>query len=239
MGERVNNVLELDLSEHQGRVFVTTDIHGHFDLLNEKMNESNVDTSKDLIVCAGDLCDRGPHSEWVLDYLNEPWFLSARGNHEQMVVDYYESLTLDIPEHLNLDARMLYENGGDWYFDLTPEKQGVIYQSFKSLPLGIELKLGNAKVGVVHAECPFSDWISFKEIAWKSVEATAMWARSKYDHPERFVSVVGVDYLLSGHTPTTSGDPEWLGNQLYLDLGSFFRGTLGFLQIAENGRCLL
>lgn len=235
----MNNVLELDLSEHQGRVFVTTDIHGHFDLLDGKMGESTFDVGKDLIVCAGDICDRGPHSDWVLDYLNEPWFLFTRGNHEQMVVDYYESLALDIPEHFNTAARLLYENGGDWYFDLTPKKQGDIYQSFKSLPLGIELKFENAKVGVVHAQCPFSEWDTFKQMAWEEAEAAALWARSKYDHPKRFDDVQGVDYLLSGHIPTSSGSPEWVGNQLYLDLGSFFRGTLGFLQIAENGRCLL
>lgn len=236
----MNNVLEIDLSEHQGRVFATSDIHGHFDLLNEKMDESSFDTSKDLIVCAGDICDKGPYSGWVLDYLNEPWFLSVRGNHEQMVVDYYESLALNVPEHFNTAARMLYENGGEWYFDLTTKQQGDIYQSFKSLPLGIELEFENFKVGVVHAQVPWSDWGRFKEMSWEDSEAVALWARSKYEYPERFDdNVQGVDWVISGHTPVKGAEPEWIGNQLYLDLGSFFTGRLGFVQIAENGRCLL
>lgn len=236
----MNNVLELDYTNHKGRILCTTDIHGHFDLLHEKMKESAFDTSKDLIVCAGDLCDRGPYSGWVLDYLNEPWFLSVRGNHEQMVVDYCESLVRGEAEYKNLDARMLYENGGEWYFDQPPEVQKVVYESFSSLPLGIELKLSDAVVGVVHAQVPWSDWGRFKEMPWEDSEAVALWARSKYDYPERFDdNVQGVDWVVSGHTPVKGTEPEWIGNQMYLDLGSFFTGKLGFVQIAENGRCLL
>lgn len=236
----MNNVLELDYTNHKGRVFVTSDVHGYFDLLQEQMTLHSFDASKDIIVSAGDICNRGIHSDWALDYLNEPWFLSVRGNHEQMVVDYYESLARGEPEYQNPAARMLYENGGEWYFDQPPEKQKVVYESFRSLPLGIELKLSNAIVGVVHAQVPWSDWGRFKEMPWEDSEAVALWARSKYDTPERFDdNVQGVDWVISGHTPTISGEPEWIGNQLYLDLGSFFTGKLGFIQIAENGRCLL
>lgn len=236
----MNNVLELDFSNHKGRVFVTTDIHGHFDLLQEQMNLHSFVARKDTIVSAGDICDRGPHSDWVLDYLNEPWFLSVRGNHCQMVVDYYESLARDETEYKNLAARLLYENGGEWYFDQPPEVQKVVYESFSSLPLGIELKLSDAVVGVVHAQVPWSDWDRFKETPWEDAEAVALWARSKYDTPGRFDdNVQGVDWVISGHTPVKSGGPEWIGNQMYLDLGSFFTGKLGFVQIAENGRCLL
>lgn len=236
----MGNVLEIDYSNHKGRILCTTDIHGHFDLLHEQMYLNAFDTSKDIIVSAGDLCDRGPHSDWVLDYLNEPWFLSVRGNHCQMVVDYYESIARGEPEYKNIAARMLYENGGEWYFDKPPEVQKAVYESFRRLPLGIELKLSNAVVGVVHAQVPWSDWGRFKEMSWEDSEAVALWARSKYDTPERFDdNVQGVDWVISGHTPTKSMEPEWLGNQLYLDLGSFFTGKLGFVQIAENGRCLL
>lgn len=236
----VNSVLELNLENHEGSVWFTTDIHGHFDLLNEQLQLQAFDATKDLLVVGGDNCDRGPCSDWILDYINEPWYISVRGNHEQMVVDYIESLALGEEYRENEAARMLYHNGGEWFFDQPWSKQMAIYESFKSLPLGIELKFEKGVVGVVHAQCPWSDWGQFKEMSWEGAESTAIWARSKYDFPERFdYSVQGVDYLLSGHTPTKSGDIEWVGNQVYADTGCFFSGKLAFIQVALNGKCLL
>lgn len=235
----VNSVLELNLENHEGSVWFTTDIHGHFDLLNEQLQLQAFDATKDLLVVGGDNCDRGPCSDWILDYINEPWYISVRGNHEQMVVDYIESLALGEEYRENEAARMLYHNGGEWFFDQPWSKQMAIYESFKSLPLGIELKFENGVVGVVHAQVPWSDWGRFKEMSWEDSEAGVLWARSKYDYPKRFDDVQNVDWVISGHTPVKGTEPEWIGNQMYLDLGSFFTGKLGFIQIAENGRCLL
>lgn len=224
----------------EGRDLFCTDIHGCFDLLRQELQKVSFTPKKDRLFVGGDCCDRGAQSDEILDWINEPWFISVRGNHEQMVVDYIESLALGEEYRENEAARMLYHNGGEWFFDQPWSKQMAIYESFKSLPLGIELQFENAKVGIVHAQCPWSDWDRFKEARKEDVEAVALWARSKYDYPKRFDdNVKGVDWVISGHTPTSSGEPEWIGNQLYLDLGSFFRGKLGFIQIAENGRCLL
>lgn len=216
-----------------GRDFFTTDIHGHFDLLHEQMEYHAFNTKTDRLFVGGDSCDRGPQSDWILDYILEPWFISVRANHEQMVVDYIESLVTDCSDHSKDCERMLYMNGGEWFFDLSWSKQMAIYESFKSLPLGIELTSASGKkVGIVHAQCPFSDWDTFKEMSSEGAEATALWARSKYEYPERFDDIVrGVDLLLTGHTPTKTGDVEKIGNQWYCDGGSFFRNKLNFIEI--------
>ena len=212
----------------KGRDFFTTDIHGYFDLLHEQMNLHAFNTSKDRLFVGGDNCDRGPNSDWILDYINESWYHSIRGNHEEMVISFYE-------QQRRQPFEMLYCNGGEWYFDCTPEKQKAIYESFKALPLAIELQARSGrKIGLVHAECPYNDWDKFKnitkaELEWGG-ESTAQWARTKYNKKD-ISAVKGVDVLLVGHSPTTSGEIEELGNVKYCDLGSFFRDKICFMEI--------
>lgn len=219
----------------KGRDFFTTDIHGHFDLLHEQMKLHAFDTSKDRLFVGGDNCDRGPNSNWILDYIYEPWFISVRGNHEEMVLAYIEALASGLERDARQPFEMLYFNGGQWFFDITEKKQLEIYQAFKELPLAIELESrSGAKVGIVHAEVPYNDWEVFKkatgaELVWNA-QAVAQWARSKYDKQNQD-NVKNIDIVYVGHTPTESGNIESLGNVRYSDVGSFFRNKLSFQEI--------
>ena len=224
----------LDLREHKGRVFFTTDIHGHFDLLHEKLREVAFDSNKDILILGGDCTDRGPDSKYILDYLNEPWIYSIRGNHEQMVIDFIEALASGDERNARQPFQMLYCNGGEWFFDITEQHQMQIYESFKSLPLAIELLTPTEKIGIVHAQCPFNNWDKFKkmtkaELNWNGA-ATVQWARTNYDKKLDLI-VKGVDRLLVGHTPTDSGEVEVLGNTWYCDAGSLFRDRISFIQL--------
>lgn len=230
----MNEIKILDLREHKGRCFYTTDLHGHYDLLHEKLKEVAFDSTKDILILGGDCTDRGPDSKYVLDYLNEPWIYSIRGNHEQMVIDFIEALASGDEREARQPYQMLYCNGGEWFFDITENHQMQIYESFKSLPLAIELLTPTEKIGIVHAQCPFNDWDKFKKMAKPELEfngyATAQWARTNYDRQWQGI-VKGVDRLLVGHTPTDSGDVEILGNTWYVDAGSFFRDKINFIQL--------
>lgn len=209
----------------KGRDFFTTDLHGHFDLMHEKLKEVGFDSTKDRLFCGGDWCDRGPDSKYVLDYLCESWIHSVRANHEQMVISAYES-----PNNRQC-YEMLYCNGGEWYYDLTSSEQKAIYEAFKALPLAIEI---DGKVGIVHAEVPYNNWDKFKtatkaELDW-NVGAVAQWARTRYDK-QNISQVVGIGRVYVGHTPTKSGEIEQLGNVFYCDLGSFFRDKISFIEL--------
>lgn len=211
-----------------GRDFFTTDIHGSFDLLHEQMRLNAFDTSKDRLFVGGDNCDRNPDSTNILDYIYEPWFHSICGNHESMVIHTYQN------KMTGTAARMLYQNGGEWYFECSPEKQKAIYEAFKSLPLAIEIENPKGLIGIIHAETPYGDWEKFRsisdvELEWNG-EATAQWARTKYDKQDKS-EVKGLYKCFVGHTPTNSGEVEQLGNVFYCDLGSFFRHKLSFIQI--------
>lgn len=211
-----------------GRDFFTTDIHGSFDLLHEQMRLNAFDTTKDRLFVGGDMCDRGLYSHTVLDYIYEPWLHTIRANHEEMLIQAYED------KLLGQAARMLYSNGGEWYWDCGPEKQKAIYEAFKSLPLAMEIESPNGLIGIIHAEVPYNDWERFRGITKAELEwngcATAQWARTKYDKQDDS-DVKGLYKCFVGHTPTNSGEVEMLGNVFYSDLGSFFRNKICFVEI--------
>ena len=234
----MSHIKIMDMREHKGRIFFTTDLHGHFDLLHEKLREVAFDSTKDILITGGDNADRGPDSQHVLDYLNEPWFYSVKGNHEQLLIEACEE------GWSGASSRCLYQNGGEWVFDMLDAGKHIdikaIYESFKSLPLAIELILPTETVGVtetvgiIHAQCPYNNWTEFKDakeqdLVWNA-EATAQWARTNYDYRLE-LHIEGVDRLLVGHSPTRSGKVEILGNTWYSDIGSFFRGKISFIQL--------
>lgn len=222
----MKEIKQLDMRGHKGRIYFTTDLHGHYDLLHEHLKAVSFDSTKDLLIIGGDMCDRGPDSQYVLDYLNEPWVYSIRGNHEQLLIDAYD-------EGFNgPSTNCLLGNGGIWVGSVSDDLLKAIYESFKSLPLAIELLTPTEKIGIIHAQCPYNNWDEFKKMTKPELEydgaATAQWARSNY---QKNITVKGVDRLLVGHTPTDSGEVEVYGNTVYADLGSFFRDKISFIQL--------
>lgn len=228
------HVHQYDMRNFKGRIFFTTDLHGHYDLLHEALRDVAFDTSKDFLFVGGDWTDRGPHSDTVLDYINEPWLASVRGNHEEMYIGGYESGWNDDDRNV----RTLKQHGGDWIWQLANPVKDMIYASFKELPLAIEILLpSDLKVGVVHAEVPYNDWDQFTnitraELEWDG-EATAQWARTWYSTKYQG-SVKGVDCVLVGHTPTDKGHVERLGNMVFMDSGCHWRDHINFIEINEQ-----
>lgn len=230
----MNHIHQYDLREFEGRVFYVTDIHGHFGLLHEAFRDLNFDTSRDLLFVGGDNTDRGPESQWILDYINEPWFISIQGNHEQLYIDGFESHW----NPNNSSVRCLAMHGGAWIEDMNNLQKILIHDAFINLPLGIELLLPRGrKVGIIHAEVPYNDWDMFKDVTGTEYDmyakAEAQWARRWYSSAYRG-QVKGVDFVLVGHTPTDTGEVEQLGNMVFCDGGSFFRKKLNMIELNDQ-----
>lgn len=225
-----NHIHQYDMRAFKGRIFFTTDLHGSYDLLHEKLREVGFDSKKDLLFVGGDWTDRGTDSHYVLDYLDEPWIISIQANHEDVFIGAYEE---------GFDERKaysgcLFDNGGDWAKLLTPQHAKAIYERFKELPIAIELLLPTETVGIIHAEVPYCDWDLFKtmvetEYRWDG-KNTAQWGRDKYRYSNES-NVKNIDRVLVGHTPTNSGVVEVLGNVWYCDLGSHFRQKIALVEI--------
>ena len=86
-------------------VFVVGDIHGSYTLLKEKLKEVGFNVNNDLLIAVGDLVDRGGENEKSVGLLNEHWFTSIKGNHEDFC---YKGM---MDDHVKFYHRMS-NNGG-------------------------------------------------------------------------------------------------------------------------------
>lgn len=75
-----------------GRLIVIGDIHGMKSDLERLLAKLNFDTTRDHLVCAGDMISKGPDSIGVLDLLIQLGASAVRGNHEDGVLNAWKKL---------------------------------------------------------------------------------------------------------------------------------------------------
>ena len=91
-------------------IWVVGDVHGHFKTLQALVEKLQL-KENDAVVMLGDLIDRGPTSADVVKLVKMTGnFYSVRGNHEQMMIEGFHSLTFF--KDLNMESRIWYHNGG-------------------------------------------------------------------------------------------------------------------------------
>ncbi len=76
------------------RYFVVSDIHGHYTLLREALNEAGFDAENEnhILVCCGDYFDRGDENVEVLKFFERlKHKVLLRGNHEDMLLKIFET----------------------------------------------------------------------------------------------------------------------------------------------------
>lgn len=220
-----------------GRDFVVGDLHGMFRLLDHLLERVAFDAGRDRLFSVGDLCDRGPASDQVLGYLQQPWFHACLGNHGDMLLSALRGG--------DKSAEALWRmNGGDWGLALDRPRQRLMVGAFSSLPLAMEVDTPDAgHVGIVHAEVPpamdWPDFIAGLEAGDAGIRNHALWGRSRISalaSGTAAETVVGVDLIFCGHT--ILGEPRRFGNIFYLDTGAFLcgRGRLSLVEIGDELR---
>jgi serine/threonine protein phosphatase 1 len=99
-----------------GRDFVVGDLHGCFDLLDRLLDHARFDPACDRLFSVGDLVDRGPDSLRSLEFLDAPWFYAVKGNHEDLLLEFFEpylaSGQMDYWDEIVTSD--LWLNGGEW-----------------------------------------------------------------------------------------------------------------------------
>jgi serine/threonine protein phosphatase 1 len=211
-----------------GRDFIVGDVHGHFAALNEQLYRIKFNRKADRLISVGDLVDRGPQSEVVLDWLDAPWFHAVAGNHEQMCAMYAAG---DVP------AAIYSVNGGSWFIGKTQDERYPYARAFIELPFVIELETTSGLVGVVHAACDYPSWEQFKDAisdpSQRGMQAleNSIWGRGRIESRNTAV-VEGVRAVVVGHTP--SKDVTVLGNVHHIDTGAWLKGGHFTLLNAET-----
>lgn len=216
-----------------GRVFVVGDIHGDYELFMSKLIELDFDREKDQVISVGDLVDRRHQNEQCVNLLDEEWFDSVKGNHEDFCVLGYHSA--DIAE-IHSDPR----NGGAWFYKLSEERQLEIAKKFQGLPLAIEIEYNGNLYGFTHAGMPLIYWDDLKRIdnprlhiAGRELMHHLIWSREGYDTLHKDTQEVqGVRALFHGHTPT-GGVIEKRGNEIYVDFGACFGYDLCVIELEK------
>jgi serine/threonine protein phosphatase 1 len=228
-------MIEIFTLNCHGKDYICSDIHGHFSLLTQQLEQINFDEDVDRLFSLGDLIDRGDESGQALEWLAKPWFFAIQGNHERMLINAYESRS----ESLWFQWMMW---GGSWAEDMELEALEPFYLAFSQLPLAIELALPNGKsVGLVHAELPDAcDWNDIKQllehIEPDQIEATLatsdmLWSKIQpylpIDEIPRIEPVRNIDHVFHGHTIVDNY--KTITNRTFMDLGSYQSGQIGLL----------
>jgi len=201
-------------------IWLVGDLHGCHQRLMQALREQHFDPYRDLLVCVGDLIDRGPDSLHCLQLLQKPWFKTVRGNHEQMAIDALR----------DGDAAMWQLNGGSWFTALAEEEQQQALQALErcaGLPYILELHCGDSMHIIAHADYPAATYQWDKAVDRESV----LWRRDRLNQLlcGKGEKIAGADHFWFGHTPLKR---RFDGLNLhYIDTGAVFGGELTLVQL--------
>tara|TARA_R110000787_G_scaffold44901_7_gene109826 strand:+ start:4624 stop:5343 length:720 start_codon:yes stop_codon:yes gene_type:complete len=220
-----------------GRLFFTTDIHGELPTLVHGLKELGFIEEEDLLVCAGDLIDRGRYNlataYFFLDKANDPFdaYHSVLGNHDLFSFDN---------QGYNKDFACWLMYGGKWAFTkITEEDRKLLGHDMMSLPYAIEVEHQGLKYGVVHAGVPdeltWGEFILALENNNPAAKFECVWLRDyvEYkDYEEYQVPLKGIDFTIHGHTPVK--EPLMVGNRLHIDTGLVYGKYLTITEAVDG-----
>lgn len=221
----MNRIQRFAANTH-GRDLAVGDIHGHFNRLDRCLEQIGFDTGRDRLFSAGDLVDRGPHSAQALQWLAQPWFHAVQGNHEALAVNHVTGGRLD-PE--------LYRAaGGGWFLDLATAQQRRFAERFARMPLALEVETERGLIGMLHADCPFTDWGELTRRLQTGLDQAALeccqWSRRRLQQDDESW-ITGVRALIVGHTPLR--EVKVLGNVWHIDTAGWASGHFSVLDLSH------
>jgi Calcineurin-like phosphoesterase len=107
------------------------DPHGCYEEMMELIELAEIDISKHVVICVGDLVDRGPFSDHVLQYfMTRDNALSVLGNHDHKLLRYLASSD---PQNINISRGLSLTLD-----QIDPEDKMAVRYYLENLPLVIE-----------------------------------------------------------------------------------------------------
>ncbi len=182
------------------------------------MESVSFDKAVDRLFSVGDLMDRGPQSERILQFIDEPWFHAIRGNHEQLLLQSLESDSI----HRAWTERA----GGAWWLAVSDLDREKIRRKIQALPMAFEVSTDTGEIGIVHADIPIGlSWQAFIQALQhdEELQQHAQWSRTRHRYiiaSETVPKVRGIDLLVVGHSVVDQ--PLFTANLCYIDTGAAY-----------------
>lgn len=229
----------LNIPDHCN-AYVVGDIHGCYDELMTELNRINFDKSKDILIGVGDLIDRGKDSAKLIQLLDQPWFVSTLGNHEQFCMQGNVSYNYEV-------AHSNERSGGEWFYKLPINERNAISARLLNLPIMMEINYRGKKYGIVHADIPIPDWELLKIAVinndlytdGRTVRNHCLWARNLV-HKD-YINVKGIDRIYLGHSvipyDCQINDIKNVGNCTFIDTGVVFGLWLSIVKLGDTKVC--
>jgi len=222
-----------------GRDFVLGDLHGCYALLDKLLKYVTFDMRVDRLFSVGDLADRGPDSLRCLQLLAEPWFYTVKGNHEQMLIDFFKPYRY--PTHsIHADeyeqhVELLMDNGGRWISEYFQDPTELMHclDRMENLPLIYVVGEESQRFHVIHAELvksssryQYSFWLDSDIDGWlmtgvvpDAVQSRLLWGRSLMSNDYDLPINPQLSRTFCGHTIISR--PRQTGSHIAIDTGAF------------------
>lgn len=213
--KKKTNIIQKFEKNLKGKDYVVGDIHGMFSQLENALKQINFNPETDRLFSVGDFLDRGADCtpEKIIDLLNKDWFFPVYGNHEDI---FFLSVNLLMP------VDNIVQVGAKWTLDLKPRQIEEISELLYKIPLAIEVQTDKGKIGIIHADCPYSDWNQLEQLVsgpyYEHYFNYCLWSTNRVNLNN---NVKGVDALIVGHMV----QPHYKvnGNVHLIDTGAVFK----------------
>ncbi len=195
-----------------------------YDELMSKMARYEFCYTHDRLFSVGDLVDRGPESLKCLQLINEPWFHSVKGNHEDMLIDVVLK---------GGDVDHYYFSGGEWLAEIdgaAPEFIELVEKA-NALPLVLSIETNSSRVWVSHAT-PRKNWNDDNISAEEEVDL--LWSRREISQMEIGICESVDTSVISYHGHTVVDKHTCYPthpNTHWIDTGAVYGYELTFLQL--------
>ena len=209
--------------------YCISDLHGCYDEFMELIEKINFDPQADILYVLGDAVDRGKKSIDCLRYIMKTksvFFLM--GNHEQMMLDYYDGKDI---------AGDWYGNGGEVVKvemdGLSAAESEKILLYLRKRPYYKTVKINGRRFFLSHAGLNFG--IPFRH----QPKDALLWSRDRFFRYEAIKGYVCV----FGHTPTPymhgmTGCSVWFDtvhkDKVCIDSACVFGGALAALRLDDG-----
>ena len=198
-----------------GRDLVVGDVHGCFGTLERALAELAFDPARDRLFGVGDLVDRGPCSEAALHWLEGRFTAAARGNHDEMVLNWLED---GRPSPPPAEAR--------WASGIAAVQVPRWIRALDAMPLALTIRTLAGPVGVVHAESPDPEWETalalLRDGGIDAIDVALLGFAAQREERERLrgAPVQGLQAVVHGHEVLES--VRTVANRWYIDTGAGF-----------------